>query len=120
MVKQYADLREKRRLKIRSRVRGSAARPRLNVYRSNRHLAAQLIDDEKGKVLAAVSDYGKKAAVKETKMSKTERARAVGRSLAEKARERGISQVVFDRAGYRYHGRIKALAEAVREGGVKI
>jgi large subunit ribosomal protein L18 len=96
-------------------VRGSAARPRLSVFRSNRGVFAQLIDDDSGKTLAAVnwteSDL--------RKLSPMEQATKAGEQIAKRASDAGISECVFDRGGYRYHGRVKALAEGAREGGLK-
>lgn len=100
---------------IRKKISGTAARPRLSVYRSNLHIYAQLIDDTAGHTLAAASSLEKDLeAGKPVDVS-----RAVGRRLAEKAREAGIESVVFDRNGYRYHGRVQALAEGAREAGLQ-
>ena len=106
--------RQRRHERVREKVRGSAARPRLAVYRSLTHIYAQLIDDDAGKTLASASSLDKKNG------KKAERAAAVGTSLGERAKQAGISEAVFDRGGYRYHGRVKALAEAVRKAGVKV
>lgn len=107
-----------RRLRIRRRVRkvvkGTAERPRLSVFKSNKEIYAQLIDDQAGTTLAAVSSL--KAGLKGNKV---EQAASIGKQLAEKAQGAGISDVVFDRGGYLYHGRVKSLAEAAREGGLK-
>ena len=103
----------RRKNRIRSRLSGSAARPRLVVFRSNTHIAAQLIDDTAGKTLVAAND------LKEKKGSKMERAQKVGKNIAEFAKEKKIESCLFDRNGYQYHGRVKALAEAAREGGLK-
>lgn len=103
-------LRRKRR--IRARISGTAARPRLSVFRSNQHIFAQLIDDEFGKTLAAADD-------RKAKGSKVERAKKVGEQLSKMALEKKIGCCVFDRSGYRYHGRVKALAEGAREGGLQ-
>lgn len=109
-----------RRLKIKKRIRrnisGEAARPRLTVFRSNKQIYAQLVDDVNGKTLASASSLK----VDElNKVNKVEQAAGVGKLIAEKAKAAGIEAVVFDRSGYLYHGRIKALAEAAREGGLK-
>lgn len=109
-------LRRKRHLRVRNRVAGTAERPRLNVFRSLAHIYAQIIDDEKGTTLAAASSVEKKF---EGKGGNIAAAKAVGAAIAKKALEKGISEVVFDRGGYIYHGRVKALAEAAREGGLK-
>ena len=109
-------LRRKRHLRVRNRVAGTAERPRLNVFRSLAHIYAQIIDDEKGTTLAAASSVEKDF---EGKGGNIAAAKAVGAAIAKKALEKGISEVVFDRGGYIYHGRVKALAEAAREGGLK-
>jgi large subunit ribosomal protein L18 len=107
---------ESRRNKIRRRIRaaisGTAEQPRLAIYRSNKEIYAQVIDDINGKTLAAASS-------KESNGTKVEQASVVGKAIAEKAIAAGISKVVFDRGGYLYHGRIKALADGAREGGLK-
>lgn len=114
---QYRRFRIKQR--IRKSVTGTDQRPRLSVFRSNRAIYAQLIDDLKGNTLLAMSSMAKTVADNDKKLSKTEQAKTVGKALAEKAVESGIESVVFDRNGYRYHGRVKALAEAARKGGLK-
>jgi large subunit ribosomal protein L18 len=108
--------RKRRHLHIRRRAAGTPERPRLCVKRSNRHIAAQLIDDTADRVLTGVSSLAPEISSK--KLKPMEACGAVGRLLAEKAKGMGIAKVVFDRAGYRYHGRVKALAEAAREGGL--
>ncbi len=100
---------------MRGKVSGTAERPRLVVFRSNRGIEAQLVDDVEGKTLAAASWLQLKAA----KGSKTDQAAAVGKLLAENAKKANVEMVVFDRGGYLYHGRVKALADAAREGGLK-
>jgi large subunit ribosomal protein L18 len=111
--------REKIRKRVRSKIFGTPERPRLSVYRSLKHIYAQIIDDTKGHTLIAMSSLSKEIRdkVKEAK-TKTEVSRIVGLALAKKALEKGITKVVFDRNGYKYHGRVKALAEAAREGGL--
>ena len=108
---------EQRRIKIKYRVRnkisGTAARPRLSVFRSNKQIYAQVIDDETAKTLVSASSLGMEA------MPKKEQAAKVGEALAQKAIEAGITTVVFDRNGYLYHGRVKSLADAARKGGLK-
>ncbi|MFN2519725.1 MAG: 50S ribosomal protein L18 [Candidatus Limnocylindria bacterium] len=107
--------RARRHARVRQRVRGSAQRPRLAVFRSVTHIYAQLIDDESGRTLAAASTLEAKDATG----SKIERAQSVGARLADKAKAAGIAGVVFDRGGYRYHGRVRALAEAARSSGLE-
>ncbi len=109
--------RRRRRGRIRKRVRGSAARPRLAVFRSNVHIYAQLIDDDRGHTLAAASS--KDAGLTPDEDGKVGVAREVGKLIAEKAEAAGIDQVVFDRGGNRYAGRVAALADAAREAGLK-
>jgi large subunit ribosomal protein L18 len=106
------------KLRIRKVVCGTKDKPRLTVFRSNKQIYVQLIDDAEGKTLLSVSSRAKEIAEK-TGITKIEQAKLVGKLAAEKSKESGISMVVFDRNGYLYHGRIKALAEAAREGGLK-
>jgi large subunit ribosomal protein L18 len=106
----------RRHSRVREKVKGSAARPRLAVYRSLNQIYAQLIDDTAGRTLLAASSLE----AKDAKQKKAERAKAVGAALGERAKKAGIGEVVFDRGGYRYHGRVKALAEGVRAAGVKV
>jgi large subunit ribosomal protein L18 len=113
--KDYRRLRIK--LRIRKVVKGSQERPRLTVFRSSKQIYVQLIDDQAGKTLTAASS-GEKG-ILEQKGTKTEKAKMVGQLIAERAKELNIDSVVFDRNGYLYHGRVKALAEAAREGGLK-
>lgn len=112
---------EYRRLKIKQRVRksisGTPERPRMTVFRSNKEIYVQLIDDLAGKTLVAASSRDK--GILTQKVTKTERAKLVGKLVAERAVEAGIQAVIFDRNGYLYHGRIKALADSAREGGIK-
>ena len=111
--KTFARNRVKRR--VRGKIQGTSARPRLSVFRSNKQIYVQIIDDREGRTLAAAGSLGDDAA----KGAKVEQAAAVGKMIAEKAKAAGIEQVVFDRNGYLYHGRVKTLAEAAREGGLK-
>jgi large subunit ribosomal protein L18 len=108
-------LRQRRRRRIRGKVHGTAERPRVAVYRSNLGISAQLVDDDAGRTLAAASWQQ----LKKFKGSKTEQAAEVGKLLAANAKQAGIGRVVFDRGGYLYHGRVKALADAAREGGLE-
>jgi large subunit ribosomal protein L18 len=109
--------RRKRHDRIRLRVEGSESRPRLAVFRSNIHIYAQVIDDGAGRTLAAASSVEKE--LRGSKSTKTEEAAVVGRLIAERAKSAGVERVVFDRAGFRYHGRIKSLADAAREAGLE-
>jgi large subunit ribosomal protein L18 len=111
------DVRVRIHLRIRQRVRGSEERPRLAVFRSLNHIYAQVIDDRKGRTLVSASSNEKKTAVKSG--GNVAGAKEVGKLVAERAKAHGISKVVFDRGGYLYHGRIKALADAAREGGLE-
>src|SRR5437868_1460744 len=112
------ELRIRRHHRLRKRVAGSSVRPRLSVFRSNIHIYAQVIDDTTSRTLAAASSKDSTLAQSLAGQNKTERAKAVGKLIAERARDAGISQVVFDRGGYKYHGRVQALAEAAREAGL--
>lgn len=115
---QKKKMHKRRQLRIRKRLFGTADRPRLTVFRSLKHIQAHLIDDATGRSLLGISSHGLKDQLQNI-AGKCDQSREVGKVLATKAREAGISQVVFDRAGYLYHGRVKALAEGVREGGLK-
>ena len=112
LTKQQQRLRRRRR--VRARIQGTADRPRLSVYRSNRGVFAQLVDDQAGKTLAAVNWTEKDL----RGLDPTEQAKRAGALLADRAKGAGIEACVFDRGGYRYHGRVKALAEGAREGGL--
>ncbi|MDO8424519.1 MAG: 50S ribosomal protein L18 [bacterium] len=107
--------RNRRHKRVRARAFGTKDKPRLCVFRSNRHIYGQLINDDNGKILAAASDLK----VKTKKGSKVDVAREIGKLIAGKAKDLKIEKAVFDRGGYKYHGRIKALAEGAREGGLK-
>ena len=108
--------REKRHARIRLHLAGTTERPRLAVFRSTQHIYAQVIDDTSGRTLAAASTLEKE--LRAAKQTKTEEAKVVGRLVAERAKNAGIERVVFDRAGNRYHGRVKSLADAAREAGL--
>lgn len=108
-----------RRKRVRRKVRGVPERPRLSVFRSARHIYAQLIDDSSGRTIVSASTLGKEFRDEQTWGGNVTAARIVGRLIAEKAIAQGISEVVFDRNGFLYHGRVKALAEAAREAGLK-
>ena len=109
--------RQKRHARLRLRVAGDAGRPRLAVFRSLNHIYAQVIDDSSGRTLAAASSL--EPTLKSAKATKSAEATTVGRIVAERARASGVGRVVFDRAGFRYHGRIKSLADAAREAGLE-
>ena len=110
-------VRFKRKLRIRARVEGTPERPRLAVFRSNRHIYVQLVDDAKGHTLVAASSLEEE--LKDKVGGTIEGAKTLGNLVAKRALAKNISQVVFDRGGYLYHGRVKALADAAREGGLK-
>ena len=115
-IKTQADRRARRHLRVRKRVRGTAARPRLVVFRSSKHIYAQVVDDDRGVTLVGASDSSEGIQIEGS--GKTAKSLALGRLIAARAKEKGIAAVVFDRGGYQYHGRVKALADAVREGGL--
>jgi len=120
MVRQFNSeaQRKKRRKRVRGKISGTPARPRLNVYRSLNHIYAQVVDDTVGKTLASASTLDKEAGPLDGKPKK-EQARAIGKLVAKRAVAAGITKVVFDRAGYLYHGRVMELAEGAREGGLE-
>ena len=109
--------REKIKFRIRKKINGVAVRPRLSVFRSNTDIYAQLINDDNGSTIASVSSLDKD--IKAQKVTKTEKSKLVGNAIARKANELGLTTVVFDRGGYIYHGRVKAVAEGAREGGLQ-
>jgi large subunit ribosomal protein L18 len=112
------ELRIRRHTRVRKRLLGTQARPRLSVFRSNVHIYAQVIDDAAGRTLAAASTVEKDLAPTLDGKTKTERAKAVGELIARRAKAAGIEAVVFDRGGFKYHGRVQALADAAREAGL--
>jgi large subunit ribosomal protein L18 len=111
------ELRKRRHLRVRRKVQGTPERPRLVVFRSLKHIYAHLVDDTKGKVLMGVADGSE--GVPKVDKGKVAKGFAVGQALAAKAKQAGISKVVFDRAGYAYHGRVKAVADGARKGGLE-
>jgi len=117
-AKQKADARQRRHRRVRKRVRGTAERPRLAVFRSNRHVSAQVIDDVAGRTLAAASTV--EADLRGDATGNRGAATKVGRLVAERARAAGVEKVVFDRGGFRYHGRVAAVADAAREAGLEL
>lgn len=110
--------RQRIKMRIRKKINGTAVAPRMAVYRSNKQIYAQVIDDLKGETLLSASSREKDIA-SQAGIKKVEQAKLVGKLLATKCKEKGIDQVVFDRGGYKYHGRVKSLADAAREGGLK-
>jgi large subunit ribosomal protein L18 len=110
--------RARRRKHVRKKIFGTPGRPRLNVFRSTKHIYGQIIDDTRGHTLVSASTLDPEVREQIDGLSKTEQARVVGEILAARAIEQDVKQVVFDRAGYKYHGRIKVLADAAREGGL--
>mgnify|MGYP002682259281 CR=1 FL=1 len=114
------EARKRRQRRIRMKISGTAERPRLNVFRSLEHIYAQVIDDVAGNTLVSASSLDKELAGQLDGKKKQEQATLVGKLVAQRARDAGIQEVVFDRGGYLYHGRIKALADGAREGGLKL
>ena len=121
MIKQQsrADARKKRHYKMRRNLSGTSSRPRLSVFKSNKHIYAQIIDDTLGNTLASASTMDKVLSNALKSTSNLDAAKAVGTQVAKRALEKGIESVVFDRGGYIYHGKIQALADAAREAGLK-
>jgi large subunit ribosomal protein L18 len=111
--------RERRHVRVRKHVVGSSARPRLNVFKSLTGIYAQIVDDSEGNTLISASTIDKELREQVKGMKKIEQAKAIGKAVAERAKSKGISSVVFDRGGFRYVGRIKALADGAREGGLQ-
>ena len=111
--------RQRRHQRVRAKIAGTAARPRLCVFRSLSHIYAQVIDDEKGHTLVAASTLDKEIKGSADNKAKSAEAELVGSLVAKRALSQGVEQVVFDRGGYKYHGRVKALAEAARQAGLK-
>jgi len=118
VAKQRRDARAKRQVRVRKKVRGTLERPRLCIFRSARHIYVQLIEDVTGRTLATASTANKDVAEGVKYTGNVEAAKAVGQTIAKKALEQNIKQVVFDRNGFLYHGRVKALADAAREAGL--
>ena len=111
--------RKRRMLSVRAKLRKTATLPRLSVHRSTKHISAQVIDDREGRTLAAASTTAKSLQSELEGKTKTQRAAVIGAEIGRKARDAGVEQVVFDRGGSRYHGRVKALADSAREAGLK-
>jgi large subunit ribosomal protein L18 len=116
--KSRSEARFRRHIRVRKQVSGTPEQPRLNVFRSLAEIYAQIIDDQAGATLVSASSLDHELRKNVSSLKKTEQATAVGKALAERAKAKGIRKVVFDRGGYRYIGRVKALAEAAREGGL--
>jgi len=114
-LKEKNQKRQRRHARIRARVQGTMTKPRLCVFKSNQHIYAQLVDDANNKTLASNSSLE----LMKKKMTKTETAAEVGKLIAVQAKDKKVSQIVFDRSGFKYHGRVKALAEAARKAGLK-
>jgi len=117
--KSREEQRKRRHDRIRAKLAGTSERPRLNVYRSLENIYAQVIDDSTGRTVASASTVDREVAKMVSDKNKTQAAQVVGKVVAERAKAVGVSQVVFDRGGYRYHGRVKALADASREAGLE-
>ncbi|MCH8205464.1 MAG: 50S ribosomal protein L18 [Chloroflexi bacterium] len=112
------NLRLMRHARVRRRVRGTEERPRLSVFRALNHVYAQIIDDDQGKTLVAASSLDRQVSEQRDGKPKTEISKLVGKVLADRAKEKGVTTVVFDRGGFKYHGRVKALADALRKEGI--
>ena len=119
MAKTRVEARKRRKVRIRQTVKGTDERPRLTIFRSARHIYAQVINDETNRVLACASTMGKAAQETVQGLKKIEQAKKVGAKVAELCLQGGVTSVVFDRNGYKYHGRVRALADAAREAGLK-
>ncbi|HYW09830.1 MAG TPA: 50S ribosomal protein L18 [Longimicrobium sp.] len=117
-IKTRQDRRSRRHRRVRAKVTGTQQRPRLVVYRSLSNMEGQVVDDVAGRTLVGLSTLSADLVARRSELTKTEQSRAAGRALAERAKEAGITKVVFDRGGYLYHGRVKAFAEGAREGGL--
>jgi large subunit ribosomal protein L18 len=113
------EARARRQSRVRQKISGTAERPRLNVYRSLSQMYAQVIDDGAGRTMASASTLEADVQKRAEGLNKTEQAKLVGALIAERARAKGVQQVIFDRGGYRYHGRVRALAEAARQAGLE-
>ena len=118
-AKSRSNARVRRHERVRGAVSGTGARPRLNVFRSLAHIYAQVIDDSNGQTLVSASTVDAELKKQITGKKKTEQAKLVGATLAARAKAKGVTAVVFDRGGYKYHGRVKALADGAREGGLE-
>ena len=117
--KSRSEMRKRRHIRVRRKIAGTTDRPRLNVFRSLNQIYAQVIDDSNGKTVVSVSTLDSKVKTKAKKLTKIEQAKFVGEEIAKRAKKAGINEVIFDRGGYKYHGRVKALADAAREAGLE-
>jgi large subunit ribosomal protein L18 len=117
--KSRSEMRKHRHRRVRKKIAGTSERPRLCVFRSLNQIYAQVIDDSTGMTVLSVSTLDSKVKSKVKKLSKTEQAKLVGEEVAKRAKKEGVKQVIFDRGGYKYHGRVRALADAAREGGLE-
>src|SRR5262249_44391625 len=117
-IKTQAHRRARRHLRVRKRVHGTAGRPRLGVFRSSKHIYAHVVDDERGVTLVGASDRTEGIAIEGS--GKTAKSFALGQLIAARAKAKGIAKVVFDRGGYQYHGRVRAVAEGARKGGLEL
>jgi large subunit ribosomal protein L18 len=113
------EARRRRQRRVRAKIHGTAERPRLNIFRSNENIFAQLINDDLGHTIASASTIDKELAAKVDGKTKSEAAKIVGQMLGERAKKAGVEAVVFDRAGFQYHGRVAALADGARDAGLK-
>jgi len=118
VVARKQSARERRHRSVRKKIHGTASRPRLSVFKGNRNMHCQVVDDDRGITIASASTLEKELRPA-AGMTKSDAARLLGEAIAKRAKEKGINRVVFDRGGYKYHGRVKALAEAAREGGLE-
>jgi large subunit ribosomal protein L18 len=116
--KSQLNARQRRHLRVRAKVSGTTARPRLNVFRSSAHIYVQVIDDSNGHTIAAASSREQDVIGRLTETTKSDKAKAVGLVIGERAKKAGVSAVVFDRGGYKFHGRVKAVADGAREAGL--
>lgn len=117
--KTRSEMRKRRHIRVRKKVAGTSERPRLNIFRSLNQIYAQVIDDNSGRTVVSVSTLDSKVKTKAKSLTKTEQAKLVGEEIAKRAKKAGIKEVIFDRGGYKYHGRVKALADAAREAGLE-
>jgi len=119
-TKKKQENRKRRHRRVRAKIMGTSKRPRVSVFKSNRHVFIQFIDDEAGKTILSNKITKNQEPRTKNKETKTEKAMKIGETLAQKAKELGIKEVVFDRGGFKYHGRVKAVAEGLKQGGIKL